>query len=67
MFITEKDRGRIVRHKLTGERIIIVHIKPWNFINDDKRIKIRRLDYSEIEVYEEELENDLYPPALKGG
>jgi len=62
MRISESDVGKIVRHKLTKEKVIICG-RPYLNLSF---VHIRLPDYSRIEVNEEELEelddnNEKYP------
>ena len=55
MKIYESDVGKIVLHKLTKERVIIIFVSPFPGY---RRIGIRRSDYTVVEVSQEELEEE---------
>ncbi len=51
MEILNSDIGKIVRHKLTKEKVIVIGTDNWN-----RKAEIRRLDYTTVLVREQELE-----------
>ena len=55
MEIHESDVGRIVQHRLTHEKVMIVFVY---FLPGYRCIRIRRPDYTIVEVFQEELEEE---------
>ncbi len=51
MKVLDSDLGRIVKHRLTKEKVMIIGIDHWNL-----KIKIRRPDYTILDVGQIELE-----------